>query len=156
MSIFSNLHKEKKSEGKKVSEEKKAASRKKEARVSKKISSSQNASSRKPVSEKKDSSAIIGKIKKTEQPAIIFKQPHISEKATWLEEKGKYVFRIDPRANKIEVKKAFEEMYRTKAISVKIINVPKKKRTWRGKVGYRPGYKKAIIQIAEDQKINIR
>ena len=95
------------------------------------------------------------RIKKTERPAIIFQLPHVSEKATGLEEEGKYMFRVDKRTNKIEVKKAFEEMYRTKVVSVKIINIPRKKRNWRGKIGYQPGYKKVIIQVAKGQKVNI-
>ncbi len=99
--------------------------------------------------------SVAGKIKKTERPAVTFHFPHISEKATLLEEEGKYVFRVNRRTNKIEIKKAFEEMHRVKVVSVRIVNIPRKKRTWRGKDGYQPGYKKAIIKVAKDQKVNI-
>ena len=105
--------------------------------------------------QEKTTASLTGRIKKTGRPAMIFTFPHLSEKATELEEEGKYVFRVDPRSNKIEIKKAFEEMHRVKVISVNIINIPRKKRIWRGQPGYRPGYKKAIIQVAKGQKANI-
>ncbi len=85
----------------------------------------------------------------------ILRIPHVTEKATDLTKQNQYVFKIYPRANKTEVKKAVEDVFKVNVVSVKIINVPKKKRRL-GKVeGERPGYKKAIVKIKEGQKIEV-
>lgn len=85
----------------------------------------------------------------------IIKAPHITEKTTALSENNQYAFKVYPRANKTEIKKAIESLYDVDAISVKIINVPRKERRL-GKIsGFRKGYKKAIIKIKEGQKIEV-
>ncbi len=81
--------------------------------------------------------------------------PHISEKATDLNEKNKYVFKIRPGANKIEVKKAIKDIYEVDAVDVKIINVHRKKRRLGKQIGWRKGYKKAIVKVKKGQKIEL-
>jgi len=85
----------------------------------------------------------------------ILKGPHVTEKATALSEKNKYVFKVYPGANKIEIKRAIEELYGVDVISVKIINVPRKQRRLGRISGWRKGYKKSIVKIKEGQKIEI-
>lgn len=82
--------------------------------------------------------------------------PHITEKATYLSEKmNQYIFLVRKEANKIEIKKAIENLYGVKVEKVQIINIPKKKRR-RGMIeGWKKGYKKAIVKIKEGQKIEI-
>ncbi len=81
--------------------------------------------------------------------------PHVSEKATFLSEKNKYVFKVWPKVNKTEIKKAIEGQYGVNVLSVKIIKVlPKKRRLGKTK-GWRKGYKKAIVAIKEGQKIEV-
>ena len=164
MSIFSGFHKgrqqepEKKKNFPKKEKVKTAPVKKKtsvKTAVTKPASALKGFGEAKAKGQEKTTASLTGRIKKTGRPAMIFTFPHLSEKATELEEEGKYVFRVDPRSNKIEIKKAFEEMHRVKVISVNIINIPRKKRIWRGQPGYRPGYKKAIIQVAKGQKANI-
>ena len=58
----------------------------------------------------------------------ILKAPHITEKATNLAEKNQYVFKVWGKANKNEIKKAIESLYKVKVMDVKIINVPAKRR----------------------------
>src|SRR4030043_1217758 len=53
----------------------------------------------------------------------ILKTPHVAEKASDLTEKNQYTFRVFPRANKTEVKKAIADAYGVDVVSVKIINV---------------------------------
>lgn len=85
----------------------------------------------------------------------ILKSPHITEKATDLAKKNQYVFKIWPKTNKIEVKKAIEDLYKVDVLSVKIINIPRRKRKL-GKIsGWRKGYKKAIVKIKPGQKIEV-
>lgn len=85
----------------------------------------------------------------------ILKVPHVTEKATDLTEKNQYIFRVWPRANKNEVKKAVESLYGVEVISVKIIKVPAKKRRLGRIEGFRKSYKKAIVKIKKGQKIEV-
>ena len=96
------------------------------------------------------------KVKKiSEIPYRILKAPHITEKATALAQQNQYVFKVYPRANKSEIKKAIKSLYGVAVVSIKIINVPKKRRRLGRISGFRKGYKKAIIKIKEGQKIDI-
>lgn len=83
----------------------------------------------------------------------IIKAPHITEKATNKEGEGKYTFKIFKNANKIEVKKAVENIFNVKVANVRIVNIPNKKRQ-RGRVsGWKNGYKKAIATLEKGYKI---
>ncbi len=85
----------------------------------------------------------------------VLKNPHVTEKASDLIGKNQYVFKIFSQTNKTEVKKAIEDVFKVNVLDVKIINTPKKKRRL-GKIkGFRKGYKKAIIRIRKDQKIEV-
>lgn len=85
----------------------------------------------------------------------ILRTPHITEKATDMSAKNKYVFNIDKNANKNEVKNDIENVYKVKVVSVNIINVPAKKRRLGKTKGWRPAYKKAIVEITEGEKIEL-
>jgi len=85
----------------------------------------------------------------------VIKEPHISEKATMLSEKNQYSFKVHPRANKIEIKKAVEGIYGVNVLSVNIIIIPKKKRRLGRIQGFKTGYTKAIVKIQDGQKIEI-
>jgi large subunit ribosomal protein L23 len=85
----------------------------------------------------------------------VLRKAHITEKATDLSEKNKYVFNVYPDANKSEVKKAVESVYGVKVVSVNMINIPEKKRTVGRKKGWKPGYRKAIVGVKEGQKIEL-
>jgi len=85
----------------------------------------------------------------------ILKVPHITEKTTNLAEKNQYVFRVWQKANKNEIKKAIENLYKVKVMDVKIINVPAKRRRLGRISGWRKGYKKAIVRLKEGQKIEV-
>jgi large subunit ribosomal protein L23 len=81
--------------------------------------------------------------------------PYITEKSTALSQKNQYLFRVEKRANKNEVKKVIENLYKVKVIDVKIINVPAKRRRLGRISGWKKGFKKAIVRIKEGQKIEI-
>lgn len=85
----------------------------------------------------------------------ILKSPHISEKATDLNQKDQYVFKVWPKACKVEIKKAIQELYGVKIINVKIIKVPSKKKRVGRTIGIKKGYKKAIVRVEKGQKIEI-
>ncbi len=82
-------------------------------------------------------------------------KPHISEKATIMSENGFYVFRVKDSANKSELKKEIEEMYKVNVLSVRVIKLPSKKRRVGRIEGIRKGYKKAIIKIKPGERIDI-
>jgi large subunit ribosomal protein L23 len=83
------------------------------------------------------------------------KQPHISEKASYLAEQNQYIFEISPDYNKHEVKNAIEGLYKVDVLSVNMIKIPAKKRRLGKTEGFRKAYKKAVIKIKEGQKIEI-
>ena len=81
--------------------------------------------------------------------------PHITEKASVSEGKGQYIFKVFPRANKVSVRKAIEEIYGVEVENVNMITIPRKKRR-RGRVeGWKKGYKKAIVKLKKGHKIEI-
>ena len=105
---------------------------------------------------KKERPKVQGRKKRKADQKIassLLKSPHITEKATDLQAKGQYTFRVSLNSNKTEIKKVIEQLYDVDVVSVKIIKVPRKKRRV-GKVsGWKKGYKKAIIKVGKGQKI---
>ncbi|HHE76766.1 MAG TPA: 50S ribosomal protein L23 [Candidatus Parcubacteria bacterium] len=85
----------------------------------------------------------------------VLESPHISEKATILSEGNEYVFKVNKRANKIEIKNAVEEVYGVDVVSVNIINIHKKRRRFGRYTGWRKGYKKAVVKLKKGQKIEL-
>jgi len=89
-------------------------------------------------------------------PYKIVKNPKITEKGTELNKENKYVFCVDRKANKNQIKKAIEEIYKVKVEKIYVINVKPKKRRYRFYIeGYKSGYKKAIVKLKEGEKIAI-
>jgi large subunit ribosomal protein L23 len=84
----------------------------------------------------------------------ILKAPIITEQSTKLiESQNKYTFKVDRKANKVEIKNAVESIFKVKVLSVNTLNViPKFKRMGKHE-GYKSAYKKAIVKLAEGQKI---
>lgn len=85
----------------------------------------------------------------------VIKKPHISEKALGLSEKRKYVFKISTSANKTEIKKAVEGLYKVSVESVNIIKAPEKPKRFKGVLGTKSGYKKAIVTLADGNTIDV-
>ena len=83
------------------------------------------------------------------------KQPHISEKASYLAESDQYIFEVSPNYNKNEVKRSVEGIYNVDVLSVNMIRIPAKKRRLGKTQGFRKSYKKAVVKIKNGQKIEI-
>ena len=81
--------------------------------------------------------------------------PIITEKATLLSEKNKVVFRVAQDASKDEIAAAVEELFKVKVTKVNTLNVLGKTKRFRGLLGKRNDYKKAIVTLAEGQSIDI-
>lgn len=85
----------------------------------------------------------------------MLRAPQITEKATELTKYNQYVFKVGPSANKTEIKKAIKNLYQVDVLWVKIINVPRRQRRFGRTLGWKPGYKKAIVKVKEGQKIEV-
>jgi large subunit ribosomal protein L23 len=85
-------------------------------------------------------------------PRDIIIKPLITEKSTAQMEEKKYSFVVDKRANKIEIKKAVEEIFGVKVKSVNTMSVKGKPRRMGVHRGYRPDWKKAIVTLREESK----
>lgn len=81
----------------------------------------------------------------------------LTEKATLLSEKhNQYVFRVSPRANKLDIKRAVEGLFKKTVIRVNTANYAgKKKRERTAAFGRRPHWKKAIVTLKEGDKIEV-
>lgn len=81
----------------------------------------------------------------------------LSEKATLLTEKGnQYVFRVNRKANKIQIKQAVEQIFKKKVVGVNTANFDgKKKRERRADFGRKAHWKKAIITLKEGEKLDL-
>ena len=81
--------------------------------------------------------------------------PVVSEKSYSLIEEHKYSFKVHPDAHKTQVRQAVEDLFGVHVVNVNIIQVrPKPKRRGAFK-GTRPGWKKAIVQLRDGDKIEI-
>ena len=137
--------KDKKEEG--VKEEKRV--RKEKEKVAKKVvqKKEQKAETKTPVQKAKKGDVKLA-------PGVLVK-PQITEKATFLQEKNQYIFQAFKNATKPEVKKAIEEIYGVNVEKVRIINVDRKRKRLGRTIGWKKGYKKAIVTLPKGQEIEI-
>ncbi len=87
----------------------------------------------------------------------ILKAPAITEKATLVTEKaGQVVFKVDPRATKLDIKHAIESLLGAKVDRVRTVNYLGKPRRTRGRTaGRRRAWKKAYVTLAEGQTVDL-
>ena len=85
----------------------------------------------------------------------IIKGPIITEKSNdLLEKENKYTFKVALEANKVEIKQAIEAIYKVKVVDIATVRVLPKRRRVGKYEGYRSAYKKAIVKLAADNKID--
>ena len=87
----------------------------------------------------------------------IIQTASLTEKSSLLGDKhNKYVFRVSPRANKIQIKQAVEKLFGKKVVDVNTCNYAgKKKRERRADFGRKNHWKKAIVTLKEGDKIDL-
>ena len=88
-------------------------------------------------------------------PRSIIREPVITEKATILREGNKYAFRVDSKANKIQIRQAVEEIFAVKVESVRTVKVPSKPKRQGLYQGRRAGWKKAYVTLKAGDSIEI-
>lgn len=81
--------------------------------------------------------------------------PVLSEKSNELREQGKYVFRVDAAASKIEIKEAVRKLFSVKVLDCTVMNVSGKLKRVRGRPGYTSSWKKAIVRLAPGETIKV-
>jgi large subunit ribosomal protein L23 len=82
-------------------------------------------------------------------------KPLITEKNTMLGAEGKYTFKIDRRANKVQVKEAVEAIFKVNVTAVNTISVPPKTRRVGRTIGKTQAWKKAVVTLQTGQRIEI-
>ena len=90
---------------------------------------------------------------KTTRDVII--RPVVSEKSYAGLEQNTYTFLVDPRANKTEIKEAVQKIWNVQVTSVRTLNRKGKVKRRRVTLGKRPDQKRAIVTLAEGDKIEI-
>jgi len=88
-------------------------------------------------------------------PRDILLRPVVSEKSYGLLDEGKYTFVVAPDANKTQIKQAVEEVFRVKVTGVNTLNRQGKRRRTRFGWGKRADTKRAIVTLAEGDRIDI-
>ena len=81
--------------------------------------------------------------------------PVVTEKSTNLSEQNKIVFKVPNGANKVNLKKNIEKIFKVNVTKINIINKQNRKKITRGKKIKVPGYKKAIITLKKGQSIDL-
>ena len=90
-----------------------------------------------------------------EQMYALVRSPVITEKSTMGSEHNQVTFRVPLTADKRSVKAAIEGLFKVKVEAVNTIRVKGKLKRFRGELGRRSDYKKAIVTLAEGSKIDV-
>ena len=85
----------------------------------------------------------------------VIKAPIVTEKSQAAKEEGKYTFKVDPKATKLEIKEAVEKIFNVKVKAIRTINVKVKKRRVGRYTGLTNRSKKAIVTLQEGQTIDL-
>ncbi len=91
---------------------------------------------------------------KTDADKIII-EPIVTEKSNAMRENHRYVFRVDARANKLQIMQAVRQMFNVNPLRCNVINVKGKPKKQRYTPGYTSSWKKAVITLRPDEKIGI-
>ena len=88
------------------------------------------------------------------EPYQVILRPLVTEKGTELSERyNSYTFAVDPLANKSDIRRAVEELWNVRVVDVRTQNRLGKARRHKMHQGYTKAWKKAIVQLHEDDRI---
>ncbi len=85
----------------------------------------------------------------------VVRAPIVTEKATLLTEKGQVVFRVALSASKPEIKAAVETLFGVQVLGVNTLVQKGKRKRFKGRPGVRSDIKKAFVQLAPGQSIDL-
>jgi large subunit ribosomal protein L23 len=86
----------------------------------------------------------------------VIKKPLVTEKSTVARDEGnKYIFEVDRRATKIEIRNAVEKIFKVKVVTVRTMNFTGKKKRVGRIIGSRSDWKKAVVTLAPGSAIEV-
>jgi large subunit ribosomal protein L23 len=86
----------------------------------------------------------------------ILRMPLVSEKSTSMRiNENKYVFKVDKKANKLEIKRAIEELFKVKVEDVTTMMIHGKPKRLGRSEGRRPDWKKAVVRLKKGETIEL-
>ena len=88
-------------------------------------------------------------------PRQVILEPVVSEKSYALMADGKYTFRVDERAHKTQIRDAVERIFNVGVVEVRTIKVRSKPKRRALQRGYTRSWKKAIVQLAPGDRIEL-
>jgi len=97
-------------------------------------------------------------VDKTINPLNVIRRPLVTEKSTALAGANKYIFEVDPRANKPQIKEAVEKAFEVTVVSVNTMVMkgkPRGSRSMRRKITHTSDWKKAVVTLAPEDKIEL-
>ena len=85
----------------------------------------------------------------------IIQKPIITEKSMGGMQDKVYAFKVAVDANKVEIKKAIEEIFNVKVVAIRTVNVHRKPKRLQRYEGFKSAYKKAIVRLVPGQTIDV-
>jgi large subunit ribosomal protein L23 len=84
----------------------------------------------------------------------VLKRPILTEKSDYQRDENQYVFEVDRRANKLQIREAIETLFDVRVDSVNTMMMkPKRRRLGRRLITTRPAWKKAVVTLAPGERI---
>ena len=90
----------------------------------------------------------------SERAFSIIKKPITTEKSTNLQQFNQYTFMVSKNSTSNEIKQAVEKIFKVKVIKINTSILRGKMKSFKGDIGYRNDYKKAIITLKEGNTID--
>ena len=84
----------------------------------------------------------------------IIQKPILTEKSTNLNQYNQYSFKVDLTATSLQIKKSIEQIFKVKVSKVNTCIVRGKRKSFKGTIGYKKNYKKAIVTLEEGNTID--
>ena len=81
--------------------------------------------------------------------------PHITEKSTNLSEQNKIIFKVPSKANKVNLKKNIEKIFKVNVVKINTMNLKGKTKMVKGRKSKSPNQKKAIVTLKKGQSIDL-
>jgi large subunit ribosomal protein L23 len=82
-------------------------------------------------------------------------EPVVTEKTNHFKEKKQFVFKVDPRANKHQIKGAINTLFKVHCLNCRVMNIKSKPKKVRYKKGYTATWKKAIVTLPQNETISV-
>jgi len=91
----------------------------------------------------------------TDSPYNVVKRAVFTERSTELQGDNRYVFEVDVNANKVQIRRAIEKIYKVHVEEVNTMNRRGKARRVRYQLGRTPAFKRAVVKVRQGETINL-